>query len=79
MRAETHHLLDSLGFAKLGTDPEARDHELYATVTGVPTISVPSAGCKPSDVVRIIFHTGAAAARKEIATKHQAFLTALTR
>ena len=79
MNTDTHKLLDSLGFAKFGFDPEARDHELYAYVTGVPTISVPTAGCSASDVVRIIFHTGAAAARKEIAAKYKGFLDTLTR
>ena len=79
MNAETHQLLDSLGFARFGIDPEARDHELYALSTGVPMISVPTSGCSAPDVSRIIFHSGAASARKEIRTLHQDFLNALTR
>lgn len=77
MNPETHKLLDSLGFARFGSDPEARDHQLYAFPKGVPMISVPTAGCSAADVVRIIFHNGAAAARKEIAEKHQDFMSAL--
>lgn len=76
MNPETH-LLDSLGFANFGIDPEARDHQLYALPPGILCISVPSAGCKASDVAKIIFNAGAAAARAEIAQAHQAFLAAL--
>ena len=79
MNKETHELLDSLGFAGFGIDPEARDHQLYAPATGVPMISVPSAGCSAAHVVSIIFHSGATAARKELRALHQDFINALTR
>ena len=78
MNPATHELLNKLGFHCRGIDPEARDHQLYAPLINVgPVISIPTAGCSGPDVAHIIFHAGSSAARKEIASAHQAFLRSL--
>lgn len=75
MNPATLSLLKSLGFECDGVDPDALSHHRYVGY-GI-SISVPAAGCSVADIVRLIFHAGASAARKDIATKHKAFIEAL--
>jgi hypothetical protein len=78
MNPSTVALLLDLGFECIGIDPDAQDHHLYAQPTGdALLISVPAAGCSSRDIARLIFHAGARAARKDIATAHQAFLASI--
>lgn len=77
MHPATVLLLSHFGFECVGLDPDAMDHHLYALAGSHRVISVPSAGCSAPDIARLIFHAGAATARKEIATAHHAFLQAL--
>lgn len=81
MNAATNDLLTMFGFENQGIDPTARDHQLYALPADKPAvvISVPSGGCDAKEIVRIIFHSGAAAARQELDGKYREFLQALTR
>ncbi len=76
MNPATVHLLTDLGFECDGVDPDAPDHHRYSS-RGLLCISVPSAGCSASDIARLIYHAGAAAARKEIRAAHEAYLAAL--
>jgi len=68
-------LLQKLEFEWIGLNPDAPDHQLWATPAMV--ISVPCAGCSDPDIGRLIFHAGAAAARKEIRRAHDAFIAAI--
>ncbi len=75
MNDNTHAVLEALGFEKMGLDPDALDHMLYELRE--VRICVPVAGCSTRDVARIIWHAGAAAARKDVAEKRKAYLQAL--
>jgi hypothetical protein len=77
MNSKTHDLLENLGFEGIGEDPEARDHHLYHIDLTSICISVPQAGCSPKDISKLIWHAGAAAARREIRTAHEAYLRVL--
>jgi hypothetical protein len=77
MKPETLALLKNLDFEDIGEDPEARDHHLYHIDLTSICISVPKAGCSPKDLVKLIFHAGARAARREIRTAHEAYLRAI--
>jgi hypothetical protein len=68
-----HEFLRSLGFAAIAPDRDAPGHHLYALLPAIQ-ISVPEKGCVTSDIIKLVWHAGAAAARKEIAAKHQEFL-----
>ena len=75
MNPATLLLLSHLGFDCQGLDPAALDHHLYAPPAMV--ISVPASGCSAPDLARLIFHAGAAAARREIRRTHDAFIAAI--
>lgn len=79
MNPATIKLLSDLGLQCDGLDPAALDHHLYVLPDNTRSlrISVPSAGCSARDIARLIYGAGAAAARKEIATAHQAFLASI--
>jgi hypothetical protein len=77
MNAQTHDMLEHIGFDEIGEDPDARDYHLYHIDLTSICISVPEAGCSPKDLVKLIWHAGAAAARREIRTAREAYLRAL--
>jgi len=76
MNPETEAHLKLLGFVCMGRDPEALDHYLFNL--GLIEISVPSAGSTAEDITRYIYQAGKRMARREVRSRYQDLIQALT-